>query len=218
MQIADDLSHELGSKEYKLQVIDRRLLQSFLAKDRITVQSSDHAVIRWIADAFDARFVVIGTTEKSEDGLVRLSSKLIDMASKDWTGYNVIVNPSPLKSGESLDPVEPFAPLPAIAVSSSGENVERAGVSGTTAPRCTYMPNPPYSDGARKLKLSGSFISEAVINSQGKLENIRIVRGLPGGLNETTIATMRSWQCHPALKDDKPVAVLVQFTVIFRLY
>jgi protein TonB len=149
---------------------------------------------------------------------VNLSSRLIDTASKDWSGYKVIVNLGPLNSGEKLEPAEPFAPLPPITTSSSGENVERAGVNGTTIPSCIYMPNPPYSDGARKMKIIGSITAEAVINSQGKLENIRIVRGLPGDLNETTITTMRSWRCHPALKDGKPVPVLVPFTVTFRLY
>jgi outer membrane biosynthesis protein TonB len=39
-----------------------------------------------------------------------------------------------------------------------------------------------------------------------------------GGLNETTLSTMRSWRCYPALKDEKPVPVLIQFTVSFQLY
>jgi len=55
------------------------------------------------------------------------------------------------------------------------------------------MPNPPYSEGARKLRLRGSVTAEAVINTQGKLENMRIVYGLMGGLNETTLSTLRSW-------------------------
>jgi periplasmic protein TonB len=80
------------------------------------------------------------------------------------------------------------------------------------------MPNPPYSDGARKLELSGTVTAEAVVNSNGKLENIRIVRGMPGDLNKTVITTMRTWRCHPALKDGKPVPVLVPFTTTFRLY
>jgi outer membrane biosynthesis protein TonB len=80
------------------------------------------------------------------------------------------------------------------------------------------MPNPPYSEGARKLKLSGSVTAEAVINTQGKLENKRIVYGLMGGLNETTLRTMRCRRGHPALKDEKPVPVLVQFTVSFQLF
>ena len=218
MQLADTLSLELKSKEYKLRVIDRSLLQSFLAKERVPAQPDHLAVINWISDALDARFIVFGRTEKSDNGLVNLSSRLIDTASKDRNGYNVNVNLGPLTSGENFEPAEPFAPLPPITTSSSGEKVERAGVNGTTVPICTYMPNPPFSDGARKLKINGTVTAEAVINSQGNLENIRIVRGLPGGLNESTITTIRSWLCHPALKDGKAVPALVPFTVTFRWY
>ena len=218
IHLADELSRELASKEYKLQVIDRGLLQNFLAKDRIPAQSFNHAVIRSIADALDARFMVFGTTERLDNGFVRLSSQLIDMTVKDWQGYNVLVNLSPLKSEENLKPVEPFAPLPEITTTSSGEKLQRLGIDGTGPPRCTYMPNPAYADGARKLNLTGPVTAEAVINSRGKVENIRIVRGLPGGLNGQTVAALQTWQCQPALKDDKPVPILVQFTVRFRLY
>jgi protein TonB len=218
MRLADALSRELTSEEYKLRVIDRSLLQAFLAKERVPAQPDHRGAVSWISDALDARFMVFGTTEKFDNGLVSLSSQLIDTASKDWSVYNAILNLRTLNSEETLEPVESFAPLPVITTSSSGETLERAGVNGTTIPSCTYMPNPIYSDGARKLKLNGSVTAEAVINSQGNLENIRIVRGLPGGLNESTITTMRSWRCHPALKDGKPVPVLIAFTVIFRLY
>jgi TonB family protein len=175
-------------------------------------------VINWISDALDARFVVFGATERVDNGFVRLSSQLVDTGSKEWPVYTALVNLGPLDSGESLEPVDPFGPLPEITTSFSGETVQRAGVNGTTIPSCTYMPNPPYSDGARKLKLNGTVTAEAVINSEGKLESIRTVRGMPGGLNETTIAAMRTWRCHPALKDEKPVPALVPFTVTFRLY
>jgi TonB family protein len=218
MRLADTLSHELTSKEYNLRVIDRSLLQNFLSKERVPAEPDHRAVVNWISDALDARFVVFGATERVDNGFVRLSSQLVDTDSKDWRVYTGTVNLGPLKSGESLEPVDPFGPLPEITTSSSGETVERMGGNGTTMPRCTYMPNPPYSDGARKLKLSGTVTAEAVVHSEGKLENIRIVRGMPGGLNETVIATMRTWRCHPALKDGKPVPVVVPFTITFRLY
>lgn len=218
IQLADKLSSELAIKEYKLQIIDRALLQSFLAKDRVPAQSIKRTVIRSIADELELRFMVFGTIEKFENGLGKLSTQVIDLKSKEWSAYNVIVNLGPLNSGESFEPIDPFPPLPVITFSASGEIVQRPGVDGTTAPSCSYMPNPPYSEGARKLKLSGSVTSEAVINTQGELENMRIVHGMIGGLNDTTLSTMRSWRCHPALRADKPVPVLVQFTVDFRLY
>jgi len=218
MRLADTLSRELTSKGYKLRVIDRSLLQNFLAKERVPAEPDHRAVIHWISDALDAKFVVFGTTERVDNGFVRLSSQLVDTDSKEWRVYTALVNLGPLNSGESLEPVDPFGPLPEITTSFSGETVEREGVNGTTIPSCTYAPVPPYSEGAGKLKIIGTVTVEAIINSQGKLENIRIVRGLPGGLNETTIAAMRSWRCGPALKNGKPVPVLVPITITFRLY
>lgn len=218
VQQADTLSRDLTSKEYKLRVTDRLRLQTFLDKERVPAQSEHRAVIRWISDELDTRFIVFGTTEKMDNDLVVLSSQLIDTESKEWCVFSAIVNLGPLGSTKDLASREPLVPLPQITTSLSGEKLERAGVDGTTLPHCTYMPNPPYSEGARKLKLNGPVTAEAVINSQGELENVRIVRGLPGGLNETTTATLRTWRCHPALKDGKPVPVLVPFTVNFRMY
>jgi hypothetical protein len=206
-ELADQLSSTLAGKEYQLKVIDRALLQSLLAKDRIPDRSINREVILSIAETLDSRFMVLGTTEKFENGVVSLSSKVIDVAAKDWHGHNAVVNFGRLNLEVNLEPIDPLPPLPAITSSMSGERLQRAGVDGTAVPRCIYMPNPPDSEGARKLKLSGSVIAEAVINTQGKLENIRIVYGLMGGLNETTLSTMRSWRCHPASKDEKPVPV-----------
>src|SRR4029077_405601 len=60
MRLADALSRELTNKEYKLRVIDRSLLKSFLAKERVPAEPDHRAVIHWISDALDARFVVFG--------------------------------------------------------------------------------------------------------------------------------------------------------------
>ena len=216
-RLADILAHELANKEYKLQVIDRKELQTFLAKERVPVEPEHRTVIRWISEELNARFIVVGTTEKADGGVVS-ASQLIDTEDKKWPAYSAVLKVDPLNSAQDLAPIDPFGPLPVITMSANGEKVERSGVDGTTVPSCYYMPNPPYSEGARKLKLSGLLTAEAVVNSKGQLENMRIVRGLPDGLNETTLTSMRTWRCHPALKDGKPVPVLVPFTVTFRLY
>ena len=218
MQLAGRLSSILAGKEYKLKVIDRALLQNFLANDRIPSQSINREVIISIAEALHSRFMVFGTTELFQNGVVRLSSNVMDVTNKDWDGQGAMVYLGHPNSMENLEPIDPLPPLPTITTSVSGERLQHAGIDGVTTPRCTYMPNPPYSEVARKQKLSGSITTESVINAQGELENIRVVHGLMGGLNETTLSTMRSWRCQPALKEGKPVPVLVQFTVNFRLY
>jgi TonB family protein len=218
MRLADTLSHQLTSKDFNLGVIDRNLLHNFLTKERVFAESDHRAVINWICDELGARFVVFGRTVKVDGGVVRLSSQLVDTESKEWKIYSAIVNLDPLKSGESLEPIDPFGRGPEITTSLNGQSIEHAGVNGVTMPNCDHIPAPPYPDGARKLKLSGTVTAEAVINSDGKLENIRIVRGMPGGANASVIASMRTWQCHPALKDGKPVPVIVPFVTAFKLY
>jgi protein TonB len=80
------------------------------------------------------------------------------------------------------------------------------------------MPNPPYSDGARKAGISGVMKVEAIVTTEGKLEDIRIQSGLPGGLNKNALDTLKSWRCKPATKDGKPIPVLVPFEINFRLH
>ena len=218
MQLADELSKELASQNHKIQVIDRGLLQDFLAKDRVPAKSINAGVVRSIVFALKARFVVLGTIKRTDGDEVQLSTRLFDMTDKHGSGYSAMVNLLAPKSSVDLSPSEPFAPLPSIPSTASGENVSRAGVDGYTSPKCTYMPNPPYSEGARKFQLSGIITVDAVLNAKGRPEDVRIVDGLPGGLNELTIATMKDWRCNPGLKDGQPVPTRVQFQVNFRLY
>jgi len=218
MQLADELSKELAGQNSKIQVIDRGHLQDLLTKDRVPAKSINEGLARSIAFALNATFVVLGVTKKIDDDEVQLSTRLLDVADKDWSGYSAVVNLLAPKSNVDLSPAEPFAPLPQITSTASGESIYRPGVDGVSMPNCIYWPNPPYSEGARKLQLSGTLSAEAVIDSEGGLENVRIVRGLPDGLNGTTIATMKTWRCNPALKDGKAVPTRVQFELDFRLY
>ena len=176
---------------------------------------------RSIAHELNATFVVVGTTTKTEDDGVQLSARLLDtanVADKDWSGTGAVINLHAPKSVADLSPLEPFSFLPSITTSATGEKVYWPEIDGVSKPSCYYMPNPPFSEGARKSKVNGTIAVEAVINSMGRLEQGRIIRGLPEGLNETTIATLKTWKCSPALKDGKPVPVLVRFAVNFQLY
>jgi TonB family protein len=221
MRLADELSKELAAQGNKIHVIDRGLLHNFLISAPVRAKSVDDQLARSIALELKATFVVLGTTRRIEDDVVQLSPRVLDVANvadKDWNGNGAAVNVYAAKPIADLSPLEPFAFLPPITTTASGENIYLPGVDGVTSPTCYYMPNAPYSEGARKSKLSGTVSVEAVINSKGRLENERIIRGLPDGLNETTIATMKTWKCNPAQKGGRPVSTLVKFDVNFRIY
>jgi hypothetical protein len=115
-QIADTLSRQLSNNEYKLRMIDRKLLQDFVSKERVPAQSDHRAIVHWFSDELDARFIVFGTTEKMDNGLVRLLSQLIDANSKGWPVYKAIVYLDPPKVVERP---RPRRSTPAIAVNSN---------------------------------------------------------------------------------------------------
>lgn len=89
---------------------------------------------------------------------------------------------------------------------------------GIEPPRCSYMPNPEFTDAARAVKFNGALIVEAIVTKQGRVEEARISRGLPYGLNQNSMTTLKSWRCEPATKNGEPLAVVVPFEVSFRLY
>lgn len=221
MQLVDELSKELATRGNTIHVIDRGLLHDTLINTRVLAKPIDEQLARSIALELKATFVVLGTTRKTDDDVVELSTRVLDaanVAGKDWSGNTSTLNFYAPKSIADLSPLDPFIFLPPITTTASGERIYRSGVDGVSSPRCHYMPNPPYSEGARKSKLSGTVSVEAVINSKGRLENMRIIRGLPEGLNEATFATLKTWKCSPAQKDGKPVSTLVRFDVNFRIY
>lgn len=101
----------------------------------------------------------------------------------------------------------------------TGGGVFRAGTGGVGSPSCFYMPNPPYSEEARKAKYSGVVLVDAVVTLDGRVTEPRVIKSPGLGLDETTVTTMRTWRCKAALgPNGKPVPTRVQFEVNFRLY
>ena len=101
----------------------------------------------------------------------------------------------------------------------TGGGAFRAGVNGVGSPSCFYMPNPPYSEEARKAKYSGVVLVDAVVTVDGQVTRPRVIKSPGLGLDDTTVQTMKTWRCKAALgPNGSPVATQVQFEVNFRLY
>ncbi|HEV2195276.1 MAG TPA: energy transducer TonB [Candidatus Acidoferrum sp.] len=107
-------------------------------------------------------------------------------------------------------PVDSSASLP--------PGVARAGVNGVTSPRCTYCPNPDYSEEARVAKLQGSVILRVVVSATGQVENAVVLRGPGHGLDQKALEAVQSWRFTPAVgPDGKPVACMVNIEMTFRI-
>jgi len=123
----------------------------------------------------------------------------------------------PQFSDADIVELEPFGPLAAPVASRDGSPLYTFGTGGIKGPVCKHNHNPSYTEEARQARVKGSIILDAVVKTDGTLEEARILRGLPFGLNGQALAATRSWRCEPGLKEGKPVSVLVAFEINFQM-
>jgi periplasmic protein TonB len=98
-----------------------------------------------------------------------------------------------------------------------GGGVFRVG-GGVSAPRAVYSPEPEYSEEARKAKYQGTCVLSLVVGADGRPREMNVTRSLGLGLDEKALQAVKTWKFEPAMKDGKPVAVLISVEVEFRLY
>lgn len=78
--------------------------------------------------------------------------------------------------------------------------------------------NPPiYTEMARRARLQGVVIVEAIINERGEVVNARILKGLPMGLDKAALDAVQRWKFKPATLAGKPVKVFYTLTVNFQV-
>ncbi len=60
-------------------------------------------------------------------------------------------------------------------------------------------------------------ILQAIIDAMGNVADVQVLKGLPLGLTESAIETVKEWQYKPATLDGKPVAVYLNLLINFSL-
>jgi TonB family protein len=89
--------------------------------------------------------------------------------------------------------------------------------NGVSAPIPTYFPEPPYSEEARREGYEGTVVLWIVVDAEGKVSNVFVVKPLGLGLDEQAVKTVKTWQFRPAVRDSRAVPVQVSVEVTFRL-
>lgn len=91
-------------------------------------------------------------------------------------------------------------------------------VGGDVKPPAKLVaPSPQYTEIARKARIQGVVIIEAIIDKEGNVTNVKILKGLPMGLDDAAADAVKKWKFKPATLNGKPVAVIYNLTVNFRL-
>jgi TonB family protein len=85
-------------------------------------------------------------------------------------------------------------------------------------PTILYKERARYTEEARRHLLQGTVVLSVVFGADGRLHDIRTVKGLPYGLTENAIEAAKKIRFQPAIRDGKPVSVHTVLEFNFALY
>ncbi|HEX4963935.1 MAG TPA: energy transducer TonB [Thermoanaerobaculia bacterium] len=86
-----------------------------------------------------------------------------------------------------------------------------------TRPEIVSSKPPIYTELARRARVMGTVILEAVIDEQGNVTNVRVLKGLPMGLDRAAVEAVQTWKFKPATLKGQPVPVYYVLTVNFQV-
>lgn len=91
------------------------------------------------------------------------------------------------------------------------------GEPGVTPPKILYKEEPDFTEPARKHGVQGVVALNVVVDSTGRISDVRIVHAVGMGLDENAIEAVKNWRFAPATKDGLPVPVAVYIEVDYHL-
>lgn len=100
----------------------------------------------------------------------------------------------------------------------SGTPIYHAGKDDVTYPKPIYVPEPDFSEEARKAKFQGEVVLNVVIDKAGNVERIRLENPAGRGLDQNAIDEVKQWRFEPATRNGQPVVVEMNVEVDFNLY
>lgn len=89
--------------------------------------------------------------------------------------------------------------------------------SGIAPPRVLQEVKAEYTDEARRAGISGEVVLEIVVRRDGSVGDVKLLRGLGGGLNDRARQAVKQWRFSPATRQGTPVDVIVEVAVEFKL-
>jgi protein TonB len=123
-----------------------------------------------------------------------------------------LIDPSLLGPPGIPAPGPPLAPVPEPKAAAQ---VVRVG-QGVREPKRIAGAPPEYPPLARSVRVQGVVILEAVIDEQGTIERVKILKSVPL-LDGAAVAAVKGWRYTPTLLNGVPVSVLMTITMNFTL-
>jgi len=89
---------------------------------------------------------------------------------------------------------------------------------GVSQPVVIYQVDPEFSEEARKAKFMGVVLVNLIVDTQGRPQNVHILRGVGMGLDDNAIKAVQQYRFKPAMEGGKPVPVELNVEVNFQIF
>ena len=123
-----------------------------------------------------------------------------------------------LSDGETTGPGIGKGPKqPGMETGSAAEPPRRIG-GDVRAPVAIARSAPRYPEVARKMRIEGVVLVEAVIDEAGNVVDARVLDDIGMGCGQAALVAIRSWRYEPATLNGRPVSVYLEVRVRFQLH
>ncbi len=93
-----------------------------------------------------------------------------------------------------------------------------ANADGYSHSKCLYCPPAPYTPEALQNRTHGEIRMLAVVDPEGRVQEVRVLQGLPDGLTERAIQDILTWRFEPVLgPDGHPATVVMHVEMAFQV-
>ena len=121
------------------------------------------------------------------------------------------------RSGQTTQVEQPVSAQPEKFVTASGIEMVPVRVGGDIKePKKIKHVPPQYPEQAQTAKVQGVVILEAVIDTDGKVKNLKLIRSAPG-LDDAAATAVKQWEYTPTLVNGVAVPVIMTVTMTFTL-
>jgi TonB family protein len=96
------------------------------------------------------------------------------------------------------------------------ERVTEAMRNPDVFPRVIKRVAPEYTDVARKGRVAGIVLLDVVVEKNGRVSDVQILKPLPFGLDQKAVEAVRKWRFAPAKYHGRTVAAYYKVAIAFN--
>lgn len=152
------------------------------------------------------------TALETENSEMALEMRRV-MTAEQWRKLEKIRQESPVPAPPPLPPQPPISHVGTI-----GHIVYDVKTPGIQEPMPISRKMPPYTPEARAAKVEGVVLLEAIIRKDGTVGEVKVLRGIGYGMDESAASTLKTWRFQPAQLNGQPVDVRANIEMSFRLF